>query len=67
MLAPASIFPGEEFDSVVFLTHGGKMQHHDTGMLNVACVVRVRTMEYLITLLNCPNCFDNKWTAEPAK
>ena len=67
MFAPASIFPGEEFDSVVLLTHGGKRQHHDTGMPNVICVTQVRTTEYLIKQLNCPNCFDNKVTAEPAK
>lgn len=39
MFAPASIFPGEEFDSVVLLTHDGKRQHHDTGMPNVTCVI----------------------------
>jgi len=67
MFAPASIFPGEEFDSVVLLMHGEKRQHHDTGMPNVTCVIQVRTTEYLIKELNCPNCFDNKVTAEPAK
>lgn len=39
MFAPASIFPGEGFDSVVLLTHDGKRQHHDTGMPNVTCVI----------------------------
>lgn len=67
MFAPASIFPGEEFDSVVLVTRGGKRQHHDTGMPNVTCVIQVRTIEYLIKELNCPNCFDSKVTAEPAK
>lgn len=67
MFAPASIFPGEEFDSVVLVTHGGKRQHHDTVMPNVTCVVQVRTIEYLIKQLNCPNYFDNKVTAELAK
>lgn len=67
MFAPARIFPGEEFDSVMFLNHGGKRQHCDTGMPNVTCMIQVRITEYLIKQLNCPNCFDNKVTAELTK
>lgn len=67
MFAPASIFPGEEFDSVVLVIHGGKRQHHGTGMPNVTCVIQVRTIQYLIKQPNHPNCLDNKVAAEPAK